>query len=239
MNVDFPNPKDLLAKKKAQKEATKAAAAEKATHASRTTEPSPMPVIESSLEPPTMPVQSPAKKRKADEKPKRKFRRKGRSWTSLLQNKSIGAGIMRQLLSDVDSEAINEGRIQSHLDELLWDGLKSNLRAMGLVYRATDKVVVQKKLVRELQEIDRERELQTVTQSSKEGMNMMKVMVDRFDEAQAKIKTLEESLKEKEADYSVLVARIVDAYERATLKARYDLRKEYKHGLLVDADVEE
>ncbi|GMN45104.1 hypothetical protein TIFTF001_014289 [Ficus carica] len=136
------------------------------------------------------------------------------------------------------------------------------MRAIELVYRAADKVVEQKKLVRELQEVDRERgeklldikrkfkdvkasaielitELQTVTQSGKEGTDMMKVMVDRFDEAQAKIKTFEESLKDKEADNSMLFTRIVDAYERVTLKARYDLLKEYKQGLLVDADIEE
>ena len=67
----------------------------------------------------------------------------------------------------------------------------------------------------------------------------MKVMVDRYNEATTKIKTLEELLKQKEADNSMLVARIVDAYERTTLKTRYDLLKEYKKGLLVDADVEE
>ena len=67
----------------------------------------------------------------------------------------------------------------------------------------------------------------------------MKVTIDRYNEATAKIKTLEESLKQKEADNSVLVARIVNAYERATLKARYDLLKEYKKGILVDVDVEE
>ena len=33
-------------------------------------------------------------------------------------------GIMRQLLSDVDSDTVNEGWIQSHLDEFIWDGLK-------------------------------------------------------------------------------------------------------------------
>ena len=32
--------------------------------------------------------------------------------------------VMRQLLSDVDLETINTGRIPDHLDELLWDGLK-------------------------------------------------------------------------------------------------------------------
>ena len=133
---------------------------------------------------------------------------------------------------------------------------------MGLVYRATDKVVEQKKLVKELQDKDRERgeklldierkfedikasangliaELQTVNWSMKEEVDMMKVMVDRYDEATAKIKTLEESLKQKEVDNSVLVARIVDAYERATLKAHYDILKELKQGLFVDADVKE
>ena len=31
---------------------------------------------------------------------------------------------MRQLLSDVDLETINTGRIPNHVDDLLWDGLK-------------------------------------------------------------------------------------------------------------------
>ena len=44
--------------------------------------------------------------------------------TSLLQNKNLGAGIMRQLLSDVDLDTIDKDRIKSHLDEFLWDGLK-------------------------------------------------------------------------------------------------------------------
>ncbi|GMN62576.1 hypothetical protein TIFTF001_031639 [Ficus carica] len=123
-------------------------------------------------------------------------------------------------------------------------------------------VVEQKKLVKELQDKDRERgeklldielkfkdvksnadglihELHSLKQKANEGTEMMKVMVDRFDEAHAKIKTLEESLKEKEADNSVLVARIVDTYERAALKARYDLLKEYKQGLFIDANVKE
>ena len=64
-------------------------------------------------------------------------------------------------------------------------------------------------------------ELKTVNQSSKEMTDTMKVMVDKFDEAQAKIKSLE-------ANNSVLAAQILDAYEKATLKARYNLLKEYK-----------
>ncbi|GMN43969.1 hypothetical protein TIFTF001_013174 [Ficus carica] len=61
--------------------------------------------------------------------------------------------------------------------------------------------------------------------------DMMKVMVDKFDEAQAKIKSLE-------ADNSSLAAQILDAFEKATLKARYDILKEYKQGLLVDTEVD-
>ncbi|GMN19241.1 hypothetical protein TIFTF001_045152 [Ficus carica] len=56
MNIDFPDPKDLLARKRAQKEVTKAAAAEKAAQAGRVTEPLPLPIIESSPEPSTVPV---------------------------------------------------------------------------------------------------------------------------------------------------------------------------------------
>ncbi|GMN45103.1 hypothetical protein TIFTF001_014285 [Ficus carica] len=123
MNIYFPNLKDLLVKTKAQKEAAKAAATEKPAQANRTTEPLPMPVIESSPEPPTMFAQSPAKKRKADEKPTRKIPTKKKKMSKastsetdvelrsskqgaknievdlppgmcLLQNRSIGAGIM-------------------------------------------------------------------------------------------------------------------------------------------------
>ncbi|GMN68394.1 hypothetical protein TIFTF001_037450 [Ficus carica] len=109
---------------------------------------------------------------------------------------------MRQLLSNVDLDIINEGRIQNHLDELLWDGLKSNLRAMGLVFRTSNKVVELKNHVTELETKDKERgdkllnierqfegvkasaddlvsELKKVTQSAKEWTDIMNVMVDR------------------------------------------------------------
>ncbi|GMN56292.1 hypothetical protein TIFTF001_025409 [Ficus carica] len=38
---------------------------------------------------------------------------------------------MRQLLSEADAETLGQGPLQSHLDDLLWDGLKINVRAMG------------------------------------------------------------------------------------------------------------
>ncbi|GMN60133.1 hypothetical protein TIFTF001_029232 [Ficus carica] len=131
---------------------------------------------------------------------------------------------MRHLLSDVDLETLNTGRIPNHLDDLLWDGLNSNLRSLGLMYRTTDMVLKQRNHIKELEEKDNERaekllvieqnfanvkasadgligELETVTQSSKEMIDMMKVT--------------------------------------ATLKARYDLLKEYKQGLLVNAEVDD
>ena len=133
---------------------------------------------------------------------------------------------------------------------------------MGLFYRTTDKVVEQKAQIKELENKDRQRggklldierkfrdvktsaedltiELQKAIQSAEEGSDIMKIMVDRYDEAQAKIKTLEAEKSALVADNSTLVAQIMDAFEKATLKAQYDLLKEYKQGLLVDADVDE
>ena len=156
MNVDFPSPKDLLAKRKAAKEAAKAAAATKTATAENTaegSEPAPLPVLESSPEPPTKTVSSPDKKRKAVKKGKRKVpaKRNKRSKVvtpetnvephasqqgdqqvevdlspsvSLLQDRETSVRIMRQLLSEADSNILNEGRVQNHLDDLLWDGLK-------------------------------------------------------------------------------------------------------------------
>ncbi|GMN62973.1 hypothetical protein TIFTF001_032051 [Ficus carica] len=260
MNIDFPSPKDLLAKRMAAKEAAK-------------------------------PVSSPAKKRKAVEKGKRKVpaKRNKRSKiatpetnvephasqpgnkqvevdlspsVSLLQDKETSVRIMRQLLSEVDSNILNEGRFQNHLDDLLWDGLKVNVRAMGLLHRTSDRVFQQKNQIKELESKDRERgeklldferkfgdvktsaeeltaELQRAIQTSKKGSDMMKIMVDRYDAAQAKIEALEAEKSKLVADNTALVVQIMDAFEKATLKARYDLLKEYKQGLLVDAEVDE
>ncbi|GMN62685.1 hypothetical protein TIFTF001_031767 [Ficus carica] len=245
MSVEFPNPKDLLANKKAQKKAAKAAVALSA----RGNEPLPLPIIESSSEPPVIPVQSPAKKSKADGKPKRKIPAKrkkaskatslkmkaelGKSeqadqsigvnlppGTSLLQNTKLSVEIMCQLLSDVDLETINAVRIPNHLDDILWDSLKE------LEEKKKERGEKLLNIEQNFESVkasadDLVRELKRVTQSTKEGTNMIKVMVDRFNEVQAKIQTLE-------ADNSALVAQIVDAYEKATLKAPYDFLKEYK-----------
>ncbi|GMN65351.1 hypothetical protein TIFTF001_034416 [Ficus carica] len=142
MSLEFPNPKDLLANKNVQKEAKKAAVASSA----QGNEPPPLLVIESSPEPPVQPVQSPAKKRKADGKPKRKIPAKRKKFskaaspktnvelgkskqdvqkigvnlppgTSLLQDRKLSVEIMRQLLSDVDLETINSGWVPNHVDD--------------------------------------------------------------------------------------------------------------------------
>ena len=68
---------------------------------------------------------------------------------------------------------------------------------------------------------------------------MMKTMVSKFDKAKAKIEALEEMVKQKDTNNQVLITRIVGEYNRATLKARYELLKEYKQGLLIDAEVDE
>ena len=99
--------------------------------------------------------------------------------------------------------------------------LQSNLRALGLMYNSTDTVCEQRNQIKELEEENRRfeeqdkargkkllvieqnfanvkasadeliDELKTVNQSSKEMTDMIKIMVDKFDEAQARIKSLE------------------------------------------------
>ncbi|GMN54160.1 hypothetical protein TIFTF001_023289 [Ficus carica] len=117
MNVDFPNPKDLLARKRAQKEATKA----------------------------------------EDEKSKRVPVKRKKLTKASTSETDVEPRRSKQGDEHVEVELLPGDRIQSHLDEFLWDGLKSNLRAMELVYRTTDKVVEQKARIKELEEIDSER----------------------------------------------------------------------------------
>ncbi|GMN70115.1 hypothetical protein TIFTF001_039159 [Ficus carica] len=287
MVMEFPYPKDLLAKRKAMKEAKKAAvavAAAASENVLKGNEPAPYPVLESSPKPPAKLVSPPAKKRKAVEKAKRKVltKRNKKSKVAtpepdvegpkievdlpprvrLLQEKQMSVDIMRQLLSEADADTLNQGPLQSHLDDLLWDGLKINVRAMGLFYRTTDKVAEQKTRINELENINKElkekdgdrgqklldierkfgdvkmsakglmAELQKVMHEAKEGSDMMEVMVKRFDEAQAKIKSLE-------IENAALATQILDAFKKATIKARYDLLKKYKQVLFVEAEIDE
>ncbi|GMN20490.1 hypothetical protein TIFTF001_043101 [Ficus carica] len=143
MVMEFPNPKNLLAKRNAKKEVEKAAAAAAAASSQNVqgNELAPFPILESSLEPPSKPVSPPAKKRKAVEKAKRKIptKRNKRSKVAtpepnveglrievdlppkvrLLQDQQTSVEIMRQLLSEADAETLGQGSLQSHLDDLL------------------------------------------------------------------------------------------------------------------------
>ncbi|GMN69678.1 hypothetical protein TIFTF001_038725 [Ficus carica] len=282
MVMEFPKPKNLLAKRKAKKEVAAAAAAA-SENVLKGNKPAPFPVLESSPEPPAKPVSPPAKKRKAVEKAKRKVsvKRNKKSKVAtpepdveglkvevdlppkvrLLQDKQTSVDVMWQLLSEADVDTLNQGPLQSHLDDLLWDGLKINVRAMGLFYRTTNKVAEQKTRIKELENINKEleekdgecgqklldikrkfgdvkmsakglmAELQKVMHKAKEGSDMMEVMVKSFDEAHAKIKSLE-------AENAALATQILDSFEKATIKARYDLLKEYKQGLFVEAEID-
>ncbi|GMN51248.1 hypothetical protein TIFTF001_020406 [Ficus carica] len=63
---------------------------------------------------------------------------------------------------------------------------------------------------------------------------MMKAMVDKFNKTNDKNEALKEAVKQKNTDIVGLATCVVGEYERATLKARYELLKAYKQGLLVD-----
>ncbi|GMN61291.1 hypothetical protein TIFTF001_030442 [Ficus carica] len=234
MKIDFPSLNELLARKRAKKEAAKVASAAKAAHASQALEPPPLPYIKSSPEPSNVPAQPSAKKWKTEEEEEANVEVNLLPWTSLLQNKKLSVGIMRQLLTDVDSDMVNESQIQSHVDEFTWDGLKCILRGMRLIYHSTDKAVEQRERIKELEERGC-----SILNEGKEGAEMMKAMVNKFDEAKAKNEALKETVKQKDVDILRLVTRIVGEYERATLKAHYELLKEYRRGLLVNADVDE
>ena len=62
MKIEFPSPKELLARKRVEKETAKAAIAARAAQAARALEPPPLPIIESSPEPSNLSEQPPAKK---------------------------------------------------------------------------------------------------------------------------------------------------------------------------------
>ena len=126
---------------------------------------------------------------------------------------------------------------------------------MRLIYCSTDKAVEQREQIMELEATDRERtekrldikrklkdihasvgnlikELQTFNWTVKEGNEMMRGMVDRFEKVKAKNDALKKLIKQKDGDIIGLVARLMGEYEKATLKDRYELLKEYKQDFL-------
>ncbi|GMN70130.1 hypothetical protein TIFTF001_039175 [Ficus carica] len=273
--MEVPTPKDIMAKRRAKKEAERAAAA--AASACQVNEPEPFPVLESSPEPPSKPSSPPAKKRKVVEKPKRKVpaKRSKKSKVavpetdvegpmvevdlppsvSILHDRKMSVDIARQLFSDADAEYMKQGLPQSHMDDIMWETMKINVRTMGLFYRMSDRVAEQRDQLKDLKAkdvargeklLDIERkfgdvkagaeglmtELQKSMDVAREGTSAMETLVKRFDEGQARIKSLE-------AENAALATQIMDAFEKATLKARYDILKDYKAGLLDEAQIDE
>ncbi|GMN31395.1 hypothetical protein TIFTF001_041583 [Ficus carica] len=274
--MEVPTPKDIMAKWRAKKEAERAAAAAAAS-AGQVNEPEPFSVLESSPEPSSKPSSPPVKKRKVVEKPKRKVPAKRSKKlkvaipetdvegprievdlplnVSILQDRQTSVDIARQLFSDADAEIMKQGLPQSHMDDIMWETMKINVRTMGLFYRMSDKVAEQRDRLKDLMEkdvargeklLDIERkfgdvkagadglmaELQKSMDVAREGTSVMETLVKRFDEGQAKIKSLE-------AENAALANQIMDAFEKATLKARYDILKDYKAGLLDEAQIDE
>ncbi|GMN48321.1 hypothetical protein TIFTF001_017501 [Ficus carica] len=238
--MEVPTPKDIMAKRRAKKEAERAvaaaAAAATAASAGQVNEPEPFPVLESSPEPPSKPSSPSVKKRKMVEKPKRKVpvKRSRKSKVaipemdvegprievdlppsvSILQDRQTSVDIARQLFSDADAEIMKQGPPQSYMDDIMWETMKINVRTMGLFYRMSDKVAEQRDRLKDLMEkdiargeklLDIERkfgdvkasaeglmtELQKSVDVAREGTSAMETLVKKFDEGQAKIRSLE------------------------------------------------
>ncbi|GMN19507.1 hypothetical protein TIFTF001_042887 [Ficus carica] len=174
---------------------------------------------------------------------------------SILQDRQTSVDIARQLFSNADAEIMKQGPPQSHMDDIMWETMKINVRTMGLFYRMSDKVAEQRDRLKDLVEkdvarreklLDIERkfgdvkagaeglmsELQKSMDVAREGTSAMETLVKRFDEAQAKIKSLE-------VENAALATQIMDVFENATFKARYDILKDYKAGLLDEAQIDE
>ncbi|GMN69670.1 hypothetical protein TIFTF001_038714 [Ficus carica] len=62
--------------------------------------------------------------------------------------------IARQMFSDADAEIMNQGPPQSHMDDIMWETMKINVRTMGLFYRLSDKVGEQRDRLKDLVEKD-------------------------------------------------------------------------------------
>ncbi|GMN31428.1 hypothetical protein TIFTF001_049681 [Ficus carica] len=246
--MEVPTPKDIMAKRRAKKEAERvaaAAAAAAAASAGQVNEPEPFPVLESSPEPPSKPSSPPAKKRKVVEKPKRKIpaKRSRKSKVaipetdvegpkvevdlppsvSILQDRQTSVDIARQLFSDADAEIMRVAEQRDRLKDLQekdiarGEKLLDIERMFGDVKAGADGLMA---------------ELQKSMDVAREGTSAMETLVKRFDEGQARIKSLE-------AENAALATQIMDAFEKATLKARYDILNDYKAGLLDEAQIDE
>ncbi|GMN47744.1 hypothetical protein TIFTF001_016923 [Ficus carica] len=232
--MEVPTPKDIMAKRRAKKEAERAAAtaaaAAAAASAGQVNEPEPFPVLESSPEPPSKPSSPPVKKRKVVEKPKRKIPAKRSKKSKVLIPETDVEGPRIEVDLPPHAEIMKQGPPQSHMDDIMWEIMKINVRTMELFYRMSDKVAEQRDRLKDLVEkdiargeklLDIERkfgdvkagaeglmsELQKSMDVAREGTSAMETLVKRFDKGQAKIKSLE-------VENAALATQIMDAFER-------------------------
>ncbi|GMN51861.1 hypothetical protein TIFTF001_021008 [Ficus carica] len=174
---------------------------------------------------------------------------------SLLNDRQASVDIARQLLSEVDAETLTQGSLQDHMDDIMWETMKINVQTTGLFYQLADKVVSQSNKIKELEENDRSHrakledierkfidvksgseglmlELQKSMDVAREGTSAMDALVRKFEENQEKVKSIE-------AENAALASQIMNAFEKATIKARYDILKDYKAVLLDEAQIDE
>ncbi|GMN64825.1 hypothetical protein TIFTF001_033886 [Ficus carica] len=237
--MEIPNPKDIMAKRRAKKEAERAAAAA-AANVGQSNEPAPFPILESSPEPPSKPSSPPAKKRKVVEKAKKKLPAKRKLKSKIASPEPV----VECPRVEVDLPPRISILDDSHMDDIMWETMKINVRTMGLFYRMSDKVARQSDLIKGLEEKDRARgeklrdierkfgdvktgaeglmsKLQKSMDVAREGTSAIEALVKKFDQGQDRIRSLE-------AENAALAAQIMDAFKKATFKARYDILKDYR-----------
>ncbi|GMN29670.1 hypothetical protein TIFTF001_044374 [Ficus carica] len=128
---------------------------------------------------------------------------------SLLNDRLASVDIARQLLSEVDAETLTQNSLQDHMDDIMWETMKINVRTTGLFHRLADKVVSQSNKIKELEENDSSRraklqdierkfvdvktgseglmlELQKSMDVAREDTSAMDALVRRFEESQEK-----------------------------------------------------
>ncbi|GMN48611.1 hypothetical protein TIFTF001_017775 [Ficus carica] len=110
--MEFPNPKDLLAKRKAANEAEKAAVAAAVSENAKGNEPAPFPILESSPELPAKPVSPPAKKRKAFKKAKKGFGEEEQEIEGTVNTSHINVRAMGLFYRTTDKVAEQKTRIK-------------------------------------------------------------------------------------------------------------------------------
>ncbi|GMN47331.1 hypothetical protein TIFTF001_016514 [Ficus carica] len=116
-----------------------------------------------------------------------------------------------------------DGRVQDHLDEFSWDNLKARAeKLLKSKHQFKEACAKAENLAKEFFSFEN---------MVKEGAKLLNQMGEKNKELVTENDVLKQTIKQKDVDIKGLVACVVDEYEKATLKARYELLKEYKEGL--------